>query len=154
MRVEELNIADLIPHSGGSVLLDSIIFADNVSIKCALKVKENQRYVDAQGVETLVSLEWMAQAVAVFSGLEKRRQALESDRGDVKPRRGMLISCRQLDLHLPKINIDDELEIVARMDHRSGDIAAFSCQVFRGKDCLAEGILNVYEGELDDPEKN
>lgn len=142
MRLEDWDIGDLIPQSGRSVLLDKVLDVTEESIRCLASVRLGDLYVGPNGVGSIVCLEWMAQAIATYVGVEKKIMG----RGITK---GYLLSCRELCLDITWLDIGDEFVVSATVVRNGGsNLGSFACDVFRGKDKVASGTLNVYQGEL------
>ena len=62
-------IADLLPHTGDMILLDSVLEAETDRIVCGLVVRPDGPFNDADGsLPAWCGVELMAQAVAAWSG--------------------------------------------------------------------------------------
>ncbi len=138
----EIPIGDLIPHTGPSILLERVIDIWDDGILCATRVSAGQRFVQENGVGASICIEWMAQAIAAFSGYQRLQRA-----EDIVP--GFLISCRRLELQMPWLEIDTEVEVTATTVRDGGtSLASFECTVATQGLRVATAVLNVYQGKL------
>jgi predicted hotdog family 3-hydroxylacyl-ACP dehydratase len=90
MRLNRVDIADLIPHAGAMCLLDGVIEWDAARIRCV-----SRSHLDAGNplrangrLPALCGIEYAAQAMAVHGGLTGHAKA--------KPRAGYLASLRDV----------------------------------------------------------
>ncbi len=136
-------IAELLPHTGRAILLDTIEAADASSISCTLHVRpECPFFIQGKGVSAHVSIEWMALACAAYGGLE--------DRVKGKPvTLGLLLGTRNFKATRPYFAPGLDFIIEARLSYRDAAIGVFDCSVRqRGSDILdATAQLTVYQPE-------
>jgi predicted hotdog family 3-hydroxylacyl-ACP dehydratase len=67
------DIAELIPHSGRMVLLDRIIDFDEQSLSAELTVRNDSLLSDDKCVPAYAGIEYMAQAIAVYAGIQAKQ---------------------------------------------------------------------------------
>ena len=65
-------IAEVLPHSAPMILLEEIVACGGASIRCRATIRSDSMFVAAGRVRAIVSLEYMAQAVAAFAGMRGR----------------------------------------------------------------------------------
>ena len=70
--ISEYRVADLVPHSGRMSLLTSITDHDEDSLSAQVVITQDSMFADSQGVPSWVGLEYMAQAIGAFAGLQER----------------------------------------------------------------------------------
>jgi predicted hotdog family 3-hydroxylacyl-ACP dehydratase len=149
MGPEELAVESVVPHAGNMVLLSRIVCHEEGATTCAVSVDEQDLFSEGPwGVPGWVSLEYMAQCVAVHAGLVARAQG-------EPPRIGFLLGSRHLELHTPRFRPGQQLEV--RAQHVWGKeqgLVAFACSVVdaNSRELLAAGRLNCYlpEGSQED----
>lgn len=138
----DIPFEDLVPHSGASVLLDSVIAVDETQIRCGVVVRRGGRFITDDGVGASISIEWMAQAIAAYAGFHRLQK---SEPVQV----GFLVSCRCAELNIPWIKLDTECEVTATVLRDGGmQMASFKCEVLANDAVVATATLNVYQGTL------
>lgn len=134
-------VSEIVPHTGPAVLLDCVLSADDSGICCQAIIGPHMWFADDEGVTAAICLELMAQTVAAFSGLRNRRTGMS-----VEP--AFLVSCRELNLEVNRLQHGDIVEIHAQVVFAGrGPLASFTCEVLRRGERLASGSVNVYEGD-------
>jgi predicted hotdog family 3-hydroxylacyl-ACP dehydratase len=131
-------IAELVPHSAPSLLLDELLHADDQRALARVKISERSAFYDNRGVPAVVAIEYMSQTIAAFSGFQRRRQGLPVQRG-------LLVGCRIMTLEVDAFLPGDDLRIEARQVSSSETLRQFECDVSREGRSLARAVLNVIE---------
>ncbi|KAA1190494.1 3-hydroxylacyl-ACP dehydratase [Pseudohalioglobus sediminis] len=132
------DIAEILPHAPPMVLLDEVLADSTESITCALTVRADQLFDKDGTVPSWLGIEYMAQAVAAFTGLENWRQGQA-----IKV--GFLLGTRRFNTDTDTFRVDQRLEITAeRVIQGSNGMAAFDCSV-RGEGVNQHATLSVYE---------
>jgi len=137
-------IAEVLPHSAPMILLDEIVAYGGANIRCRATIRSDSMFVDAGRVRAIVSLEYMAQAVAAFAGMRGRSIG-------APPRIGYVIGAREMALEVDQFEIGDELLVDAEEVWGDERMSSFRCRVTRDGRCVAEAGLNFYLGALGDP---
>ncbi|MHB8419147.1 MAG: ApeP family dehydratase [Myxococcales bacterium] len=136
-------ITEVLPHRPPSLLLDELVEAEDERAVARLRVTERSLYFEGEGVPPLVIIEYMAQTIAAYSGVLRRR------RGDpVRP--GFLLGCRKLELEVDLLRAGDEIRVEARHVWSAPPLGQFECRAFLGERAVASAVLSVYEGSLDE----
>jgi predicted hotdog family 3-hydroxylacyl-ACP dehydratase len=133
-------VADLVPHSGGMLLLDHVIAHEATHTVCATSADRSALFAIPDGrVPSWVGVEYMAQCAAVHGKLSER------DRGDA-PRPGLLLGSRRLEIHQPFFEAGDCLEVEARHHMGETGLVAFDCAIrsTAKRETLVEGRVNLY----------
>lgn len=115
-------VEGLLPHRGPLRLVDSLIDYDAERVKVALTVRDVSPFGDgAGGVPAYIGLEYMAQAIQVFSGLELHAAG-------TAPKIGLLIGTRRYHCTVPRFD-DGALLLVSAVRVMGGDGAVwvFDC---------------------------
>ena len=133
-------INQLIPHSGTMSLLQEAIAATEETARAGLRIAEDSLLYrpDLGGVPSWVGIEYMAQTVAMFAGVEARRAGGQ-------PAVGFLLGTRRYVANVPTFRLGAHLIVDVEQDFRDEQMAAFSCTIVDGTDCLAEARLNVFQ---------
>jgi predicted hotdog family 3-hydroxylacyl-ACP dehydratase len=132
--------AELVPHAGQAVLIDTILEDTQDSIRVSARVRPDNPYlVPDLGVPAWVGIELMAQAIAAHAGLGARRARKP-------PRAGMLLGTRRFECRAPYFRVGDELEVRAVRDFGDdGGLAACACTILCGGEVLAEATIIIVE---------
>ena len=141
---EFVPVRELVPQRPPMLLLDAVTAWDGEVLQCASTVRAGWLLVEGDDMPAAALLEVMAQTVAALHGLQGRA------RGEAV-RVGLLLGCRALALHVPRVAVGATLIATARQVFSMDAIAEFECRVelAEGSPCLAEGSLQVIRGELE-----
>lgn len=118
------------------MLIDEVLASDQDTITCSARVAPGNPYASAGKIRGVVCLEYMAQAIAAFSGSKTGAAR--------RPRIGYLIAATQLALLAEAIYEGDSLRIEARRVWGDTALGKFDCSVSRGGELLASASLSVY----------
>lgn len=122
----DYKVSDLVPHSGKMSLLTRVVNYGDDWLEAEVDVHVESMFVEAQGVPSWVGIEYMAQAVAAFAGLQEKANGGE-------PKMGFLLGTR-------RYNIDAEwfpvgVTLTVRVD----------------RDMVAENGLHVFQTTIKAP---
>lgn len=134
-------LATLVPHGPSSLLLDELLHLDAERAVAGVRITERSPFLENGAVPAIVSLEYMAQAVAAFCGAQR------ADEGQ-QVQHGFLLGCRQLTLEVDAFAPGDVLRVEVRRSWTSDTVGQFDCEVVRAGQRVAHGALNVYQGPL------
>jgi len=132
-------LTELVPHRAPMLLLDEVSSYDDISVECLVVLRDDSPFVERGRVRATLALEYLAQSIAVWSGLQGRA------RGE-PVRIGYLVGSRELAFAVDHFRVGDELRLRASRVGGDSKLGAFACSVLRGGDTLASGTLNVYGG--------
>ncbi len=137
------DISELLPHDRPMMLLDELLAADDSSLHCALTVREDGLFDSAGSVPAYLGLEYMAQAVAAYSGYQARLKGGQ-------PKVGFLLGTRNFQCNSPRLSCGARLEVSAHcVVQAASGMASFDCQV-SGAGIAQSARLSVYEpGDTD-----
>ncbi len=65
-------IEALLPHRAPMLWIDRVIARDGARVRCELTVRADHVFVEDARAESLIAIEWMAQAVGALVGLTDR----------------------------------------------------------------------------------
>jgi predicted hotdog family 3-hydroxylacyl-ACP dehydratase len=132
-------MTELLPYEGRMLLLDAIIDAGPEHVTCAVAIHRDTMFCDGvNGVPSWVGLEYMAQTVSTYSGVDKARAG-------VRPTIGLLLGSRRYQTEVPYFAIGSRLSVHADLLLRDdSDLVAFSCTIAAGERVLARGDVKAY----------
>jgi predicted hotdog family 3-hydroxylacyl-ACP dehydratase len=135
-------IRELVPQRPPMLLLDAVVERRGDALVCAATVTPEWLLVEGDSMPAAGLIEVMAQAVAALHGLQGR------ERGEAV-RVGLLLGCRELVLHAPRVRVGAALRVTAAQLFGMDTVAEFGCRVDAGGVPLAEGTLQVVRGAME-----
>ena len=132
------SIAEVVPHAGEMILLDSIEAFEAERIACTRTIQSGDMFVDADGsLPSWVGVELMAQAIAAWAGCRAR-----AEQRSVKL--GFLLGTRHYVCNVDAFPAGSRLRVEAeRSFHDEQGMGVFHCRI-EGPGIQAEARLNVY----------
>jgi predicted hotdog family 3-hydroxylacyl-ACP dehydratase len=131
-------IADLVPHDGRMCLLDRVISADGESLSAEVVVPADGLFSRDGSVGAWVGIEYMAQAVAAWAGLQARQI------GEA-PRIGLLLGTRRYRCSVPSIAAGQRLQVdVERSYQADNGLGQFQCRIHSQGVEFATAQLTVF----------
>ena len=119
------------------VLLDRVLEAADSCILTELTVRDDGLFSDRHTVPAWVGMEYMAQAVAAYSGYQRRRQGRQIELG-------FLLGTRLYQCSAPQFDCGSILRVGAeKVVESSNDMAVFDCFI-EGEQITASAKLNVF----------
>jgi len=119
-------IEDLVVHRPPMLWIDEVLARDGDSVHCRLTIRDDHVFVQNGVVEVLVSVEWMAQAIAALVGIRDRMNNEE-------PRPGFLIAVPEATFKVEDFRFGDVLDLHAKRVWGDDELASFECRVVRGE---------------------
>ena len=121
---QQPDVADLLPHRGDLLLIDDIFEWSKQSIRCGARFDVGWPYAAPDGVPVPWALELGAQAAAVHAILNL------AGRNEREPApRGYLVGLREVELNVPLLPLDRELDVVARLTGRVRALSVYETEV-------------------------
>jgi predicted hotdog family 3-hydroxylacyl-ACP dehydratase len=132
------SLEELLPHSRSMILLDEPLDAGDDWALAGVRVAEDSLFYDPQlkGVPAWVGLEYMAQTVALYSGVQARRAGQPV-------KLGLLLGTRRYEADAARFALGSYLTVRATREWDDGQMAVFDCSV-RTESSLASARINVY----------
>jgi predicted hotdog family 3-hydroxylacyl-ACP dehydratase len=128
-----------VPHRGAMSLLETVEHCDEQGIVARVRVPVDGLFADADGVPSWVGIEYMAQAVAAWSGARARG-------GGESPRIGYLLGSRRYEATVAAFEAGAELQVFAQCELTSDNgLGMFECRITQDGRVLASGRLSVFE---------
>lgn len=132
-------IAELVPHAGAMLLLDELLAADAEHAVARTTVRATQLFTDAAGMPAWAGIEYMAQTIAAWSGMQRRREGSA-------PAVGFLLGTRRYECDVPAFPVGQVLTIAARAE-LIGDngLGMFACTVAMSGREVARANISVFQ---------
>lgn len=128
---------DLLPHTGGMMLLDRIVSFDEQSMVAEVVVNADGLFGDGKTVPALVGIEYMAQAISAHSGMMDKIAGRQSYLG-------FLLGTRLYSSNVDSFLAGTVLTVSVKMVIQEQGLGVFDCQI-TAPDVLVEAKLNVYQ---------
>ena len=132
-------ISEVLPHTGPMLLLDELLDFGEEHVSCGLRIRPDSQFCDGlYGVPGWVGIEYMAQTMCAFSGVEEVRAGL-------KPTIGLLLGSRRYQSEVDWFALGAELVIRAQLQLRDeNNLVAFQCTIHHGPRQIARGDVKAY----------
>jgi predicted hotdog family 3-hydroxylacyl-ACP dehydratase len=135
-----IDVSELIPHSGKMVLLDRIISCDNNLLSAELVVRDDGFLGNDKNVPAWEGIEYMAQAVAAYAGIMAKRAG-----EPIKP--GFLLGTRRYNSNVAEFKVGSMLTVRVEKIIQNDNLGAFECKI-QGDGVEVCANLNVYQPSL------
>lgn len=132
--------ADLVPHAPPMVLLDEMVEWEPGRAVCTLRLRPDAPFVVDGAVDSLVCLEYMAQAVAACLGYE-------AFRGGIGVRVGMIIASKRFELHEARVEVGAELRVTVSRVRGNDTLSHFDGEVAVRERVVASAQLTLFHAE-------
>jgi predicted hotdog family 3-hydroxylacyl-ACP dehydratase len=119
------------------LLLDRMVDAGEKNVTCEVRLRADSTFVRQGRMRAVVSLEYMAQCVAVFAGYRRYTKG-------EKPKMGYIVGARDVVLEIDAFEVGDQLLVHAEHVWVGEKAASFDCSVERGTQTIATATLSVY----------
>lgn len=139
MRACEIPFAELVPHAPPMVLLDRVVDAADEHLTAAVTLRSDSEFCRDGRVGAWVGIEYMAQAVAAWSGWQARQ------RGEpVKV--GFLLGTRRYEALRPEFLAGETLLVYVEREFQADNgLARFRAEIRCGDELCAQASISVYE---------
>ncbi|MEH6579265.1 MAG: hotdog family protein [Amphritea sp.] len=136
----EFSVAELVPHSGKMSLLDAIVGYGEDWLEAEVHISSDSMFADTQGVPAWVGLEYLAQTIGAFAGLQERLNG-------GKPKLGFLLGSRKYQCSTDYFPLGHVLSLrVQREMQAENGLSVFQCEL-QGDGLDASARLNVFQPE-------
>jgi len=134
----DYRIEDLINHRRGMLLVDRLVSYDISGAVVEVIIKEDTSFLNEDYVPAWIGIEYAAQAVAVWAGL----QAIQ---GDKKIKTGLLLSCRKYKSTRPRFMLGETLNIHIREEFRIRRMCTYDCRIYdeTGKEVVTVSLSAI-----------
>lgn len=132
-------IQELIPHSGEMVLVDEVVSHSEDAVVTRYTPRRGGLFNRADdSIPAWVGIEYMAQAIATFAGIEAKMAGRDI-------RLGFLLGTRHYHCNVTRFLPDQALTVRAERSIEDGNgLSVFNCSI-TGPDIHAEASINVFQ---------
>lgn len=143
-----VDVAELLPHAFDMVLLDKVTSHDETSLIAETIIKESSMFyrpaedslTDGEaGVPSWIGIEYMAQAVAAWSGIRERSEGNE-------PKVGFLVNVKEYSASHHVFPLGSRLSISVTARDKHGPLSVFEGEI-EADGITAYAVIGVFEGE-------
>lgn len=135
------DVAGLIPHSGQMVLLDRVVGFDNDHLTAEMVIRNDGLFGDAYSVPAWAGIEYMAQAVAAYAGIQSKLAG--------KPiKLGYLLGTRRYSSNVPSFKVGATLKVHIKLIIQDDKLGVFDCRIL-GNGIEVTANLTVYQPPLE-----
>jgi predicted hotdog family 3-hydroxylacyl-ACP dehydratase len=132
---------ELVRHSGTMLLIGRLTEASETHAVSEVAIDEGSTfYREGRGVPAYVGLEYMAQTIAAYDGVERRRTGKP-------PEIGFLLGTRRFEASRPWFEAGETLRIRVDMTFNDNGMAAFDGVITVANEERARASINVYRPE-------
>jgi len=134
-----ITIDDVVPHRGAMRLVDRLLACDANHVVVAAEIRIDHPFASDTGVPGWLGIEYMAQAIAAWSGCRARRRK-------VPVQMGFLLGSRRYQCARSQFAFGTQLRIEAHCELFDNDgMGMFSCRILIGDEAIAQANLAVFE---------
>lgn len=134
-------IRELVMHAAPMLLIDRAVAADETSMTVEVDITAKSMFhVSGKGVPGYVGIEYIAQAVAAYSGW----RAKEAN-ADATPRVGYLLGSRKIIVSRNWLPVGRKLSVHIRNIFEDGEMGVFDGEIRLGEEVLVAARINVYQ---------
>ena len=130
------------PHQSRMLLLDQVdsYNMDKHTLQSSLEISEDSEFFSQESgsVPTWISFEYVAQSIALLSGIANKELGNE-------PKIGFIMAVRDFKSFSDGFKPGSRLEVTVEEDFRNGDVAVFNGVVKCNDSVCATTVINVIE---------
>ncbi len=135
---ENYSVDALVPHAGTMSLLTRIAAYGDEWLEAEVDIHAGSTFAETNGVPAWVGMEYMAQAVAAFAGLQEKRQ-------NQPPKIGFLLGSRRYAVNTDWFNTGQTLLVRVERDMIADNgLHVFNCTI-SAHHVSAQASLNVFQ---------
>lgn len=133
-----------LPHAAPMALIDRVLAFAGDEIVAELQIRPDSMFVEDGAVPAWVGIEYMAQTIGSYAGLQAKAA------GEAV-KKGFLLGSRDLRLLTESFPVGQTLTVRAhKLTLDSNGLGSFDCELLDGDTRLAHGRLNVFQPENPD----
>lgn len=131
-------VTDLVPHSGTMSLLSRIVDHGDGWLRAEVEISPDSMFAEESGVPAWIGLEFMAQTIAAYAGLQERLVGKA-------PKIGFLLGTRNYSSSADCFATGETLTVRAEIEMvAENGLNVFNCEI-RGKNVQAQAVVNVFQ---------
>jgi len=134
----QYQVSDLVPHTGTMSLLSEILDYGDDWLRAKVNISPDSLFVEEKGVPAVIGLEYLAQTIAAYAGLQEKSKGTH-------PKLGFLLGARKYVSSTEYFPIGEALVIFIQLEMQAASgLGAFNCEL-KGGACEATARLNVFQ---------
>lgn len=142
MKVD-FHIDEVVPHAGLMSLLDRVIDFEDDSLRAEVAVGPESLFAEKKGIPAWVGIEYMAQTIAAYAGVQRRLNGLEV-------MVGFLVGSRRYESSHSYFPLGSILTVEVQREFQADNgLGVFACAIqgedADGKQITATAALNVFQ---------
>lgn len=131
-------VESILPHAGGMVLIDRVIDYGDEYLIAGVSINEETMFLEGGEVPAWVGIEYMAQSIAAYAGLQAKANG-----EPVKP--GFLLGTRCFEANVTGFKKGSELTVsVKELCRDERGLGVFQCLITSGR-VEVKANVNVYQ---------
>jgi len=135
------DIAELVPHQRPMLALDRVVDYEPGRVRTELTLLPDNPFARDDEIDSVVTLEYMAQAVAACLGMEAYAEG-------APVRVGMVIACRKMEIARSPLEVGEVLAVEARRVRGTDSLSHFEAAIRdAGGAAIATSTLTLVHGE-------
>lgn len=139
--IDNTDLAALIPHSGRMILLDRIIEFDSQGLSAELTVRNDALLGDEHSVPAWAGIEYMAQAIAAYAGIQSRLAG--------EPiKLGFLLGTRRYISNVGSFAVGTVLTVQVKNIIQDDNLGVFDCKIYSTA-IEVQANLTVYQPSIE-----
>jgi predicted hotdog family 3-hydroxylacyl-ACP dehydratase len=135
---QNLKIDAFVPHSGQMSLLDDIVDYGDDWLLAKVTITPSSLFIDEQGVPASVGVEYLAQAIAAYSGLQEHQHG-------GTPKLGFLLGVRKYLCSTDYFTVGETLLLKVELDMQAENGLSVFQGSLTGRDIEGSARLNVFQ---------
>lgn len=133
---KDYQLAELLPHSGQMIWLDSVIDCNDNGLTAELVVRGDGLLGHHASVPAWIGIEYMAQAIAAYSGIQDKLAGQP-----IRP--GYLLGTRRYNGNIGEFAVGTRLTVHVAKVAQDEQLGIFDCRIL-GENIEITARLNVY----------
>lgn len=129
-------IEKLVPHGPSIRMLDRLEAWDEGYVRCVTQVRDDSPFVRNGRLDSLITLEHLAQAIATYLGYEAYLRGKS-------PSIGMVVACRDFHVFRPTLHVGETLSVRATMVQGDTEHSLFEGEILSGEERVASATLTL-----------
>ncbi|MGH1471681.1 MAG: hypothetical protein ACRBCS_10840 [Cellvibrionaceae bacterium] len=132
-------VSEVVPHKKTMSLLTEIVEHDEESLKARVIINNDTLFLTDEKIPAYIGIEYMAQSIAAFAGVQERLKG-----GEAKV--GFLVGTRKYNTSVSHfVNHSTLIIDVAREFQADNGLGVFNCSISSNLDELVNCVLNVFQ---------
>lgn len=137
--MKEFSVDQVVPHTGTMSLLDKIVAYDEESLTAQVFITPQTLFLEEQGVPGWLGIEYMAQTIAAYAGVQRQLQGLEAQVG-------FLVGSRRYECSHPWFPLGSTLTIKIEYEFQADNgLSVCNCTLHGDNGIEASARLNAFQ---------